>query len=174
MKNLKYPIGPFSFEEKITNDRIPQLIADLQSLPKLLSQAVEGLDNQQLDSPYRPEGWTIRQVVHHIADSHMNGYIRFRLALTEDCPLIKPYEEAPWAELEDAAHMPVEVSLRLIHAMHERWGYLLQSLDSSQLDAIYRHPANGDVTLRKAIHLYAWHGSHHLAHITGFRKRAGL
>ncbi len=174
MENLKYPIGPFSFDEKITNDRIPGLISEIQSLPRLLSQAVEGLDNHHLDSPYRPEGWTVRQVVHHIADSHMNGYIRFRLALTEDRPLIKPYDEAPWAELEDAAHMPVEVSLQLISAMHERWGCLLQSLDGSQFDAIYRHPASGDVPLRKAIHLYAWHGSHHLAHITDFRKRAGL
>lgn len=174
MENLKYPIGAFNFEEKITNDRIPELISEMEALPKLLSQSVEGLSNQHLDTSYRPEGWTIRQVVHHIADSHMNGYIRVRLALTEERPLIKPYDEAPWAELEDAAHMPVEVSLRLISAMHERWVCLLKSLDGTQFDAIYRHPANGDISIRKAIHLYAWHGNHHLAHITDYRKRIGL
>lgn len=174
MNDLRYPIGKFDFSTEVNYAQIPSLINSLEQLQDLLAKSVKDLSEEILDSPYRPEGWTIRQVVHHIADSHMNGYIRFKLALTEDCPTIKPYEEAPWAELEDAAHMPVDVSLQLIDALHKRWVHLIRSLNDAQLDSIYRHPVNGDVSLRKALHLYAWHGSHHLAHITEYRKRIGL
>jgi len=174
MDELKYPIGQFDFAEKISDIHIPGLVAQIEALHDLLLKSIEGLSEEQLDCSYRPGGWTLKQVVHHIADSHLNGYVRFRLALTEDCPTIKPFEEARWAELEDARNMPIDVSLRLIESLHRRWVRLIRSLTSTQLDSKFHHPDMGNVSIKKAISLYAWHGNHHLGHINSFKKRIGI
>ncbi|AET66200.1 Protein of unknown function (DUF664) [Desulfosporosinus orientis DSM 765] len=174
MDDLKYPIGQYNFSKEVIDEQIPGLVSQIEVLPDLLSRSIGGLSEEQLNCSYRPEGWTIRQVVHHIADSHMNGYVRFRLALTEDRPTIKPYDEVQWAELEDAVNMPVDVSLRLIESLHKRWVRLIRSLSSTQLDSEFRHPDIGNVSIKKAISLYAWHGNHHLGHINTFKKKIGL
>jgi len=174
MDELKYPIGQFNFSEEVSDEQIPVLVTQIEVLPDLLSKSIKGLSEEQLNCSYRPEGWTIRQVVHHIADSHINGYIRFRLALTEDCPIIKPFDEAQWAELEDAVNMPVDVSLRLVESLHKRWVRLIGSLTGSKLDSEFHHPDIGNVSIKKAISLYAWHGNHHLGHINTFKKKIGL
>ncbi|AFM41536.1 DinB family protein [Desulfosporosinus acidiphilus SJ4] len=168
MDKLRYPIGQFNMSEDVSLDQVENLIAQIEVLPRLLADSVKDLSKEQLNSSYRPGGWTIRQVVHHIADSHMNGYIRFKLALTENNPTIMPYNEALWAELEDARTLPVEVSLKLIETLHERWAFLMRSLSGTELNCQFRHPEAGDVSLRKGIGLYAWHGNHHLAHITNY------
>ncbi|WP_407312396.1 YfiT family bacillithiol transferase [Desulfosporosinus sp. SB140] len=174
MDKLRYPIGQFNMAEDVAVDQIENLIRQIESLPGLLIESVRDLSNEQLDSPYRPGGWTIRQVVHHIADSHMNAYIRFKLALTEDIPTIKPFNEALWAELEDARTLPVDVSLKLIETLHNRWVVLLRSLSTTELNREFRHPDAGVLSLKKTIGLYAWHGHHHLAHIKNFRKSIGM
>lgn len=173
MDNLRYPIGQFDITKDINMDQVENLIAQIEAVPQLLVDSVKDLREGQLNSSYRPGGWTIRQVVHHIADSHMNGYIRFKLALTEDTPTIKPYNEALWAELEDARTLPVEVSLKLVETLHKRWAVLLRSLSSTELNRQFRHPEAGDLSIKMAIGLYAWHGNHHLAHITNYRKSIG-
>ncbi|EGW40238.1 YfiT family bacillithiol transferase [Desulfosporosinus sp. OT] len=170
MDKLRYPIGQFNIAEDVSLDQIENLINQIEALPQLLVDSVRDLTKEQLDSSYRPGGWTIRQVVHHIADSHMNGYIRFKLALTEDNPTIKPFNEVLWAELEDARTLSVDVSLKLIETLHERWSVLLRSLSTNELNRQFRHPEAGDLSLKKAIGLYAWHGNHHLAHIMSFTK----
>ena len=167
---LRFPIGKFGGGEAFTPALIQEYVQNIASLPGLLRQAVLGLNNVQLDTPYRPGGWTVRQVVHHLADSHLNSYIRFRLALTEDNPLIKPYEEQRWAELPDAQTEPVEISLVLLEALHQRWVVLLKSLSESDWLRTFTHPVSGKTTLIKAAGLYAWHGKHHLAHITNLRQ----
>lgn len=174
MDDSRYPIGKFDATQEVTPEQVPELIAKLEHLPDLLAESVEGLSEEILDSSLRPGGWTVRQVVHHIADTHMNAYIRFRLALTEDSPAITPFNEALWAELDDAAHMPVDVSLKLLDALHKRWIRLIRSLDDAQLEAVYRHPVNGDVRLKKALQLFVWHSYHHMAQITEYRKQIGL
>ena len=174
MNKLRYPIGQFSMPEDVGVDQIEDLIIQIENLPRLLADSVRDLSKEQLDSSYRPGGWTIRQVVHHIADSHMNGYIRVKLALTEDIPIIKPYNEALWAELEDSRTLPVDVSLKLVETLHFRWAALLRSLSPTEFNCQFRHPEAGDLSLKKAIGLYAWHGNHHLAHIMDFRKIIGL
>ncbi|MDQ7096644.1 putative metal-dependent hydrolase [Desulfosporosinus sp. PR] len=174
MDNLRYPIGQFKMSEDVSLDQVEKLIAQIEAVPQLLVDSVKDLKEEQLNSSYRPGGWTIRQVVHHIADSHMNGYIRFKLALTEDTPIIKSYNEALWAELEDARTLPVEVSLNLVETLHKRWAVLLRSLSSTELNRQFRHPEDGDLNIKKAIGLYAWHGNHHLAHITNYRKSIGI
>ena len=148
-------------------------IADIAATPAHMRAAIAGLNDAQLDTPYRGGGWTVRQVVHHIPDSHINAYIRWRLALTESEPTIKPYEENAWARLEDAAHAPVEVSLRLLEPLHERWVRLLHSVKPEQFALTFRHPDHGVRTLDWMLFLYAWHGKHHTAHITGLRKSKG-
>lgn len=174
MNKLRYPIGQFSMPEDVGVDQIEDLIIQIENLPQLLANSIRDLSIEQLDSSYRPGGWTIRQVVHHIADSHMNGYIRVKLALTEDIPIIKPYNEALWAELEDSRTLPVDVSLKLVETLHFRWATLLRSLSPTELKCQFRHPESGDLSLKKAIGLYAWHGNHHLAHIMNFRKSTGI
>lgn len=169
--NLQYPIGKFKAPESLTEEQIKQYITSIEKLPALLREAVAGLKNDQLNTPYRPEGWTIRQVIHHVADSHINSYTRFRLALTEDKPIIKPYMEEKWAELEDGKNADIEVSLTLLEAIHKRWVILLKSLSSQDLKRSFIHPASGEITLEKNIGLYAWHGEHHVAHISALRKR---
>ena len=164
---LRYPIGRF---DAATADR-ERDIAVLAELPSMLRSAVAGLDDFQLDTAYRDGGWTVRQLVHHVADSHMNAYVRIRLALTEDWPTIKPYAESRWAELADAKTLPVEVSLALLEALHRRWVVLLKSLGEEDWQRGYMHPENGRQALGTVIALYSWHSRHHTAHVTELRKR---
>lgn len=168
--DVKYPIGKFEVSGDITNEVIEGWLKELEVLPALLTAAVENLNDEQLDTPYRETGWTVRQVIHHVADSHMNAYIRFKQALTEDNPVIKPYDEAKWAELTDY-ELPIDISLTLLKAVHIRLVKLLRSLDASNLEKTFIHPDSGDVSILENIGLYVWHGKHHLAHITNLCKR---
>ena len=169
----RYPIEKFEMPEKITPELRAAAIRDISVVPEKMRAAVKGLNDTQLDTPYRDGGWTVRQVVHHVPDSHMNAYIRFRLALTEKEPTIKPYEESAWAKLEDAAHAPVEVSLRLLEPLHERWVRLLRSVKTEEFARTLVHPDFGVKTMDWLLFLYSWHGKHHTAHITELRKAKG-
>jgi uncharacterized damage-inducible protein DinB len=160
-------------DEDVTEDQRQRLIEEIAEAPARLRAAVSGLSPEQLDTPYRPDGWTVRQVVHHVADSHLNSYARFRLALTEDEPTIKPYHEDKWAELYDARTAPIELSLALLDSLHERWILLLKSLTEPDWVRTFRHPDIGVVPLGKNVGLYAWHGKHHVAHITSLRESKG-
>jgi hypothetical protein len=171
--DLRYPVGKFQRPESISAAGRAAFIDEIRALPANLRAAVAGLTGEQLDTPYRPGGWTVRQVVHHVADSHMNSYVRFRLALTEDEPVIKAYEEQLWAELADARSAPAELSLALIDMLHARWIILLESLDDAAFGRTFRHPAIGLMTLDANTALYAWHSRHHVAHITSLRRRMG-
>ncbi len=171
--DLRYPIGRFRPPEQVTAEDRREWIAEIESAPARLRSAVEWLSDKQLDTPYRPGGWTVRQVVHHLPDSHMNSYVRFRLALTEDEPVIKPYLEDRWATLPDAATSPPGMSLDLLDALHRRWAALLNSLTPEQLQRTFRHPELGLRTLEWNLGLYAWHCRHHLAHIEALRGRMG-
>jgi hypothetical protein len=171
MPDLRYPIGKFTYEGPLTEDQKQKYLADIEQAPTNLRAAVKGLSNQQLDTPYRPEGWTVRQVTHHVPDSHLNAYIRFKLALTEDEPTIKPYAEDRWAQLADTQTTPVEVSLTLLDSLHTRWVKLLRSLQPEDWKRTFRHPQLGEANLEKNLALYAWHGRHHVAHITTLRDR---
>jgi len=148
-------------------------IDEIAAAPAQLRAAVVGLTDDQLDTPYRPGGWTVRQVVHHVPESHMNAYVRIKLALTEDQPTIKPYDEALWAELPDVGDTPIEVSLELLDSLHDRWVRLLRLLSEQQWTRTFRHPEMGLMTVEKTLALYAWHGKHHVAHITSLRERNG-
>jgi uncharacterized damage-inducible protein DinB len=169
----RYPIGKFHFPAEVTDNDRQLFIEQIAETPANLRAALEGLSEEQMDAPYRPGGWTVRQVVHHLPDSHLNSYVRFRLALTEDEPLIKAYYEDRWAELNDARTAPVEISLALLDALHVRWTELLRSLSKADLARTFRHPELGPVRLEQNLALYAWHGRHHVAHITGLRHRMG-
>jgi uncharacterized damage-inducible protein DinB len=171
--DLRYPIGTFQRPAAATAQDRAAWIAAIDAAPARFRDAVRNLDDAQLDTPYRPGGWTVRQVVHHVADSHMNSYIRFRLALTEADPTVKPYDEAQWAALHDAQTLPVEVSLQLLESLHFRWVDLLNSLTPADFDRTFRHPAMGQMTLNANLALYAWHSRHHEAHITALRCRVG-
>ena len=171
--DLRYPIGHFTFEGNLSEDQRNQAIHEIAAAPSRLRDAISGLSPEQLATPYRPGGWTVRQVVHHLPDSHLNSYIRFKLALTEEQPTIKPYDEAKWAEFADARAAPIETSLVLLESLHERWVLMLKSLASSDFARAFRHPELGVVSLEKNICLYAWHGRHHVAHITSLRDRMG-
>jgi uncharacterized damage-inducible protein DinB len=173
MEDLRYPIGKFSVEGEITPDRRQDWISQIAAAPSLLRAALGGLSDEKLSTPYRPGGWTLRQLAHHMPDSHMNSYVRFRLALTEDEPTIKPYQEDRWAELDDARTAPVEVSLALLDSLHARWVLLLGSLADADWQRTFRHPERGPMTLERNLALYAWHGRHHIAHVTGLRERKG-
>ena len=173
LDQLRYPVGRLESVTGTDPSLRGQHIQTLRQLPDKLSAAVAGLDETQLDTPYREGGWTVRQVVHHVADSHMNAYIRFRLALTEDWPTIKAYQEAEWAKLKDAHTLPVEVSLRLLEPLHHRWVVLLESLGEEDFSRGYRHPVYGEQSLGLALASYDWHSRHHTAHVTGLRKRMG-
>ena len=170
--DLRYPIGKFPRVETLTPDQRIEHIGAIAEAPARLRDAVAGLNPQQLDSPYRPGGWTVRQVTHHLPDSHMNAFIRFKLALTEDVPTIKPYMDARWAELADSK-APIELSLDLLVNLHERWVLLLRSLTPADWARQFRHPELGVLTLDQNLALYSWHGRHHVAHITGLREREG-
>jgi uncharacterized damage-inducible protein DinB len=171
--DLRYPIGNYEPRASLTRAERENAIAQIAATPKRLRDAVAGLSRQQFDTPYRPGGWTVRQVVHHVPDSHLNSYVRFKLALTENEPTIKPYEEALWAELADSRETPVEVSLALLEALHHRWDVLLRSLRPDDFARRLRHPERGAMTLDDMVGLYAWHGRHHVAHITSLREREG-
>jgi uncharacterized damage-inducible protein DinB len=170
---LRYPIGRFRPREGLSSLETRRLIDDLAALPGEVRAAVAPLSDAQLDTPYRPQGWTVRQVVHHLPDSHVNSYVRFKLALTEEEPTIKDYDEAAWAELPDGRGEDVEGSLSLLEAVHRRWTLLLRSMAPEDFARTFRHPATGVVTLDRNLQLYAWHGRHHLAHVTRLRERNG-
>jgi uncharacterized damage-inducible protein DinB len=173
MNDLRYPVGKFSMPDRVSSDLRREWIAVIAGAPGLFRDAVAGLSDSQLDTPYREGGWTVRQVVHHVADSHMNCYTRFRLALTEAEPTIRPYEEALWAELPDAKGAPVGISLALLDALHERWVLLLNAMVPEDWDRQFVHPETGPTTLDRALGLYAWHSRHHAGHITALRERLG-
>ena len=170
----RYPIGKFQWSggETTAHER-GELIAQIAACPARLRAAVDGLDDAQLDTPYREGGWTVRQVVHHVADSHMNAYVRFKLGVTENNPTIKPYDEKTWAETVDGRTAPLEVSLPVIEGVHKRWVQFLRSLDDAALARTIHHPERGPMTLTDLLQLYAWHGRHHTAHITNLRERQG-
>jgi hypothetical protein len=173
MTDLRYPIGKFHFEGPTSEEQKQNYIRDIEQAPAILRAAVQGLSDTQLDTPYRPGGWTVRQVAHHVPDSHLNAYIRFKLALTEDDPTIKTYAEDRWAQLADTQTTPVEVSFTLLDTLHARWVRLLRSLKPEDWKRTFRHPELGLVSLEKNLALYAWHGRHHVAHIMGLRERNG-
>ena len=172
LDKLKYPIGQFTAPDTITDENLKKYISEIENLPEELNKLVKGLKEFQLDTSYRENGWTVRQVIHHIADSHMNAYIRFKLALTEDMPTIKPYFEDKWAELGDYKTTPVDVSIALIYSLHKRWVNLLRSMSKKDFEKTFFHPEHGKVfSLDEAAGIYSWHGRHHYAHINELKKR---
>src|SRR4051794_39568235 len=173
MADLRYPFGKFVPPKSISPEERGRLLDQIEEAPARLRAAVKGLSEQQLDTPYRPEGWTVRQVLHHVPDSHMNAFIRFKLAMTEDEPIIKPYMEAKWALLGDVPNTPVETSVTLLELLHEKWIILLKSLTPADFARKFKHPELGPQTLDRALAMYAWHGQHHVAHITRLRDRMG-
>ncbi len=173
MEDLRYPVGKFRFPESISAQDLTKFIDEIEETPARVRSAVAGLDDTQLDTPYRPGGWTVRQVIHHVPDSHLNSYVRFRLALTEDEPTIKSYDEARWADLTDARTLPIEPSLILLESLHARWVPLLRSLSNADWKRTFRHPDLGVVSLENNAALYAWHGRHHVGHVAALRKRMG-
>ncbi len=170
MTDARYPIGKFEAAANPTEAQRDQWVDDIANTPAHLREAVNGLTPGQWETPYRPGGWTVRQVVHHVADSHMQSYARFKLALTEDEPVIKPYAEDRWAELADTRLTPPETSLVLLEALHSRWTILLRSLMETEWRKNFRHPQMGLMDLTRTANLYSWHGKHHVAHITELRK----
>src|SRR3954467_4952757 len=173
MEDLRYPIGKFQPQESYTADEVKSLIARIEALPAKLDSAVKGMTDQQLDTPYRDGGWTVRQVVHHVPDSHMNAYTRVKLALTEEQPTIKPYDEAAWAKLNDVRDTPIETSLLLLETLHQRWDTILRAMTDADFERTLLHPDMGVMTLDALIAMYAWHGRHHVGHITSLRARSG-
>jgi len=171
MTDPRFPIGKFHYDGPPTAAQKQLFIDDIAQTPANLRAAVKGLSDAQLDTPYREGGWTVRQVVHHLPDSHINSYVRFKLALTEDQPTIKPYAEDRWAELDDTKATPVEVSLTLLDSLHDRWVRLLRSITPEDWKRTFLHPELGPMALEKTLAIYAWHGRHHVAHITELRKR---
>jgi hypothetical protein len=167
----RYPVGRYQAPDVITAAERSPWIRQIETLPSSLKEAVAGLSDTQLNTPYRAGGWTVRQVVHHLPDSHLNSYTRFRLALTEDSPAIKPYDEAAWAELPDAKSGPIEPSLALLEGLHMRWAGLLHSLDDADYARTFKHPELGEIRLDWTLGLYAWHCRHHLSHILNLRRR---
>ena len=170
---MKYPAGKFVPPASYTTDDLHRWINDIKVLPGKMRQAVISLNEKQLDTQYRTGGWTLRQVVHHVADSHANAYVRFKLALTEDWPTIKPYEQAAWANLFDSQALPVKVSLDMLVPLHLRWVTLLESLSEEDFQRGYVHPENGRQNLAQVLAMYKWHSDHHTAHITNLRQRMG-
>jgi hypothetical protein len=172
LEKLRYPIGKWEKPLEFDFEKITEQIVVIGNFPEKIKSATTELSDEQLDTPYRPEGWTVRQVVHHCADSHMNAFIRFKLALTENRPTIKPYAENLWAELQDGKSLSVKISLQLIEALHVRWGVLLTSLNDEQWKRGFIHPEHGgELKLYETVSLYAWHCEHHLAHIMRLKER---
>lgn len=171
MDDLRYPIGPFRFAPRASDDSRHSDIEDIERAPARLREAVGGLAEWQLDTSYRPGGWTVRQLVHHVADSHINAYVRFRLAFTEEHPTVRPYDEKAWAELDDARTEPVDRSLELLAALHSRWVRLLRSQPATAFGRTVFHPENGEMSVDHLLQSYAWHCRHHVAHIEALRRR---
>jgi uncharacterized damage-inducible protein DinB len=173
MQDLRYPIGKCPSKPVLAPDERRDAIEAIAETPDRLKSAVAGLSPEQLDTPYRPGGWTVRQLVHHFPDSHMNSYVRFKLALTEEEPTIKAYDEALWAKLGDSQETPIEVSLTLLDALHKRWVTLLRGMRPEDFSRRIKHPERGTMTLDDVLTTYSWHGKHHVAHITSLRHRMG-
>lgn len=173
MNDPRYPVGKFERRDELTPSERRTMIEEISATPMLMRAAIDGLTPAQLNTPYREGGWTLRQVVHHVPDSHLNAYIRFKLALTEEMPTIKPYDEARWAELPDSHDTPVKTSLTMLEALHDRWVRLLKSMKPADFQRKLMHPENGEMTLDAVLGLYEWHGRHHVAHITSARARLG-
>lgn len=173
MTDPRYPIGKFAYTGPLTADQKKQCFDDIEQTPTRFRAAVRGLSDSQLDTPYRDGGWTIRQLAHHVPDSHMNAYVRFKLALTEDDPTIKPYMEDRWAELPESKKAPIEVSLALLDLLHQRWMLVLRNMSEADWKRSFRHPELGAVPLEKSLALYAWHGRHHTAHVTVLKDQKG-
>ncbi len=172
--DLRYPTGKFTPEtEPLGAEARAALIDRIAEVPALLEGALDGLTDEQLDTPYRDGGWSPRQLTHHIADSHLNSFVRFKLAVTEDNPTICTYEQEPWAETPDVREVPVAASLAIVKGLHERWAHLLRSLRPDDFGRTVRHPEHGRIDLDFLLQLYAWHGHHHVAHIQGLRARRG-
>ncbi|WP_420387660.1 YfiT family bacillithiol transferase [Roseivirga sp.] len=172
--NLSFPIGPFKAPEVISQEVLAGWIQEIDEVPYRYRQAVQSLTDEQLDTPYRPDGWTVRQVIHHVPDSHLNSYIRFHWALTEDQPTIKAYDEKAWAELSYQQEVPVRVSLGLLESIHARWVILLRQMTEADLEKAFIHPESKAVLqLKTVIGMYAWHGEHHLQHILQLKERKG-
>ncbi len=172
MDDLRFPIGTFEAKASYSREEINAGIDAIETTPGRLGEAVSDLTEAQLDTIYRPGGWTVRQVVHHLPDSHVNSYVRFKLALTEEVPTIRPYHEDRWATLADSK-APIQLSLSLLEALHQRWVVLLRCLSDEDLARRFRHPEIGELEVTTNIALYAWHGNHHIAHITALRQRSG-
>ena len=171
MEDLRYPIGKY-IPQPFSAEQLSKWIIDIRYLPNHLENAVLNLDEHQLQTPYRPEGWTVHQLVHHVADSHMNAYIRFKLGLTEINPVIKPYDEAEWAKLNDTKNLPINISLTLLFALHTRWVVVLENIKEEEWSRTVFHPEqNKEITLWHLLGMYAWHSLHHTAHITALRQR---
>lgn len=173
LSDPRYPVGKFSYTSTLTPAQRAQAIKDIAATPGNMRKAIKGFSKKQLDTPYRDGGWSVRQVVHHVPESHMNAYIRFKLALTEDTPTIKPYKENEWSQTADVSKTPVATSLDLLESLHARWVILLKGLSNADFERKLNHPENGIMTLDKVLALYAWHGKHHAAHITGLKKKKG-
>jgi len=172
MTDPRYPIGQFSYTGPLSPEQKRQYLNDIEQAPARFRAAVHGLSDAQLDTPYRHGGWMVRQVVHHVPDSHMNAYIRFKLALTEDDPIIKPYMEDRWAELPDS-RQPIENSLAMLDSLHRRWTTVMRNMSDADWQRTFRHPELGSMTLEKTLALYSWHGRHHTAHVTSLRGKMG-
>lgn len=170
-QDLRYPIGKYA-PQPFSDKQLREWLTDIKNLPQHLENAVLNLDAAQLDTPYREGGWMVKQVVHHVADSHMNAYIRFKLGLSEDNPTIKPYDEVAWAEMKDSLELPINISLTLLHALHSRWHYILKDITEAELQKTVFHPEHKkEMTLWYLLGMYAWHSRHHVAHITSLRER---
>jgi len=170
---VRYPIGDFALDPDVSPQKRRRWMRQMAESPAALAAATRGLSDAQLGTAYREGGWTLRQVVHHLADAHLNGFTRFKLALTEETPKVKTYEEALWAETADGRDAPVELSLTLLDALHRRWNILLESLQEPEFARAFSHPQRGHMTIDKAIQLYAWHGLHHTAQVAGSRAQRG-
>ena len=173
MENLQYPIGRFVFDPNVTPEKRSAALRDIEALPRELRRAVSGLNASQLDTPYRDGGWTVRQLAHHLADSHMNAYIRCKLAVTEKQPRIMPYDQDEWAKTRDVPKLGIEPSLALLDGLHARWSALLASLSPADFQRTFDHPESGVQTIERQVQHYAWHCRHHIAHIDSLRKRKG-
>ena len=173
LEGLRYPIGRVDPRPRLSVDDRRALRDIIADTPSQMRAAVAGLDRDQLDTPYRPDGWTVRQVTHHVPDSHMNAFIRFKLALTEDAPTIKPYDEGAWARLPDALHDDIETSLNLLEAVHTRWLRVIDGMADTDFQRELTHPEIGRITLDTLLQIYAWHGPHHVSHVRGLRERRG-
>jgi uncharacterized damage-inducible protein DinB len=173
MTDQRYPVGKFESRSELSAEERRSMIEDIAVTPARMREAVRGLTESQLDTPYRDGGWTVRQVIHHVPDSHLNGYTRLKLALTEKEPTIKPYDQSAWADLADSRDTPIETSLMLLESVHDRWVRLLRSMNDADFARTFRHPEHGAVTVDWLVAMYSWHGRHHTAHITSLRRQKG-